>query len=57
MTPKAVVKNSVRQLERSGCPLLGIVLNRVSESKGKYGKYGKYGYGGYYGGYYGTGDK
>lgn len=57
VTPKAVVKNSVRQLERSGCPLLGIVLNRVNESKGKYGKYGKYGYGGYYGKYYGTGDK
>jgi Mrp family chromosome partitioning ATPase len=57
MTPKAVVKNSVRQLERAGCPLLGIVLNRVNESKGKYGKYGKYGYGGYYGNYYGTGDK
>ena len=57
-TPKGVVKESVRQLERAGCPLLGIVLNRVNESKGGYGKYGKYGkYGNYYGGYYGTGDK
>ena len=58
MTPKGVVKESVRQLERAGCPLLGIVLNRVNESKGGYGKYGKYGkYGRYYGNYYGTGDK
>ena len=58
VTPKGVVKESVRQLERAGCPLLGIVLNRVNENKGGYGKYGKYGkYGGYYGNYYGTGDK
>ena len=57
MTPKGVVRESVRQLERAGCPLLGIVLNRVNESKGGYGKYGKYGHDGrYYSGYYGTGD-
>ena len=57
MTPKGVVRESVRQLERAGCPLLGIVLNRVNENKGGYGKYGKYGhYGRYYSGYYGTGD-
>ena len=42
-TPKGVVRESVHQLERAGCPLLGIVLNRVDESKGGYGKYGKYG--------------
>ncbi len=62
VTPKGVVKESVRQLERAGCPLLGIVLNRVDESKGgygygrygKYGKYGKYGHYGKYGGYYGS---
>ena len=53
-TPKAVVKESVRQLERAGCPLLGIVLNRVDESKGGYGRYGRY-YNGQY--YYGNGDK
>lgn len=48
VTPKHVIRDSVRQLERAGCPLLGIVLNRVSESKGGYGKYyGKYG--AYYG--------
>ena len=56
ITPKGVVKDSIRQLERSGCPLLGIVLNRVNETKsgyykGKYGKYGKY-----YDGYYGKGE-
>lgn len=66
-TPKGVVKESARQLERAGCPLLGIVLNRVNENKGGYGKYGRYGrygryghyghYGKYYGRYYGTGDK
>ena len=57
MTPKGVVRESVRQLERAGCPLLGIVLNRVNENKGGYGKYGKYGhYGRYYSSYYGTGD-
>lgn len=67
-TPKGVVREAARQLERAGCPLLGIVLNRVSESKGgyyskKYGKYGKK-YGGkygkyysYYGYYYGQEDK
>ena len=54
-TPKGVVRESVRQLERAGCPLLGIVLNRVNENKGGY--YGKKYYGKYYGTYYGTGDK
>ena len=61
MTSKSVVRESIRQLERSGCPLLGIVLNRVDNSKGGYYHkyYGKkYGYG-YYSGqyYYGHGDK
>lgn len=53
VTPKSMVRNSVRQLERSGCPILGIVLNRVKGSGsgyyykqygGKYGYYGRYGY-------------
>ncbi|MBR0399601.1 MAG: CpsD/CapB family tyrosine-protein kinase [Mogibacterium sp.] len=65
MTPKGVVKESARQLERAGCPLLGIVLNRVEENKGKYyskygryGRYGRYGkYGGYYSEYYGSARK
>ena len=56
-TSKAVVKESIRQLERAGCPLLGIVLNRVDTSKNgyyhkyygrKYGKYGNYYSGKYY---------
>lgn len=57
-TPKGVVRDSIRQLERSGCPLLGIVLNRVSEAKSGYYKsyYGRK-YGKYYTNYYGTGDK
>lgn len=50
VTPKSVIKNSIAQLERAGCPLLGIVLNRVGGGNGKY--YGKY-YGRYYGKYYG----
>lgn len=39
MTPKGVIRNSISQLERAGCPLLGIALNRVSAGGGKYGKY------------------
>ena len=31
------------QLERSNCPLLGVVLNKVDMQKQAYGKYGKYG--------------
>ena len=39
------------QLERSGCPILGTVLNKVERGKnGYYGKYGK-AYGKYYGEY------
>lgn len=58
-TSKHMVHNSIRQLQRSGCPLLGIVLNRAENSKGsyyrKYGKYGKYGnYGSYSNSYYGS---
>ncbi len=62
-TSKSVVRDSIRQLERAGCPLLGIVLNRVDNSKNGY--YHKY-YGRYYGKkygyysdqyYYGSGDK
>ncbi len=49
-TSKHLVRNSIRQLERANCPLLGIVLNRAESSKGtyyrKYGRYGsRYGYG------------
>lgn len=51
VTSKGIILNSVAQLERAGCPLLGVVLNRVGGSGGKY--YGKY-YGRYYGGKYYT---
>ena len=57
VTSKAVVKNSIRQLERANCPLLGVVLNRVEGSKGGYysKSYGKYYGSKYYGGkYYGS---
>lgn len=53
VTPKGIIRNTIAQLERSGCPLLGIVLNRVGSGAGHYGKYyGKY-YGRYYNKYYG----
>lgn len=53
VTSKAAVRASIQQLERAGCPLLGIVLNRVNDTKGGY--YHKY-YGKKYGGgyYYGN---
>ncbi len=54
-TSKNMVRSSIQMLERSGCKLLGIVLNRVKGSKGGY--YYKR-YGGYYGHYgYGYGEK
>lgn len=53
VTSKHLVKNSIRQLERANCPLLGIVLNRVEGSKSGY-YYKRYG-GRYYGKkYYGS---
>ena len=40
------------QLSKSGCRILGAVLNKVDlDKKGYYGKYS--GYYGHYGGYYG----
>ena len=50
VTPKSIIRNSIAQLERAGCPLLGIALNRAGAGNGKYGKY----YGKYYGNYYGN---
>ena len=66
-TPKAMVRNSIRQLERADCPVLGIALSRAKGGAGGYyykkygsyyGKHGKYG-DDYYGknGYYGYGSK
>ena len=65
-TQKKLVRNSIQQLERAGCPVLGLVLNRVGKNGGGYyygkyyyGKYGshKYGYGYGYGEQYYYGDK
>lgn len=39
------------QLEKSNCPILGAVLNKVDMQKQSYGRYGRYGK--YYGKYYG----
>ena len=51
VTSKSVIRSSVAQLRRAGCPLLGVVLNRVGAGKGAY--YNRY-YGKYYGKYYGS---
>lgn len=49
VTSRTLVRNSLTQLERAGCPLLGVVLNYVNaKSSGYYSKYGKYSFG-YYG--------
>ena len=51
-TSKSIVRSSIHQLERAGCPLIGIVLSRAKAGNGGY--YTKK-YGGYYGGrYYGS---
>lgn len=56
-TPKAMVRNSIRQLERAGCPVIGIALSRAKgAASGYYHKYGNYYGKSYYGkgyGYYG----
>ena len=44
VTSKRVIRNTIAQLERAGCPLLGIVLNRADANGNKYYKkyYGRY---------------
>ena len=57
-TPKAMVRNSIRQLERAGCPVVGIALSRAKGvASGYYHKYGNYYGKSYYGKqeYYGYG--
>lgn len=63
-TPRILVKQSMAQLTRANCRLLGTVLNGVETGSRAYGKY--YGYGGYYynryynkyyGEYYGPSEK
>ena len=41
------VLNIKEQLEKAGCPILGVILNKVDSSRGGYGKYGGYGRYGY----------
>ena len=51
-----MVRQSLQQLDRVGCPVLGTVLNRAEIRSGAYKKYyNRYGkkYGDYYGAYYG----
>ena len=51
-----LVRQSLQQLDRVGCPVLGTVLNRAEIRSGAYKKYyNRYGkkYGDYYGAYYG----
>lgn len=38
-TSKKLIKQSMQQLERVNCKLLGVVLNRVHENGKKYGRY------------------
>ncbi len=45
VTPRSLIASSLKQLERSGCELMGVVLNRVeAKSSPYYYKYSKYGY-------------
>ena len=47
---RSLAEDTIKKIERTGCPILGVVLNQVdTRRKGKYGKYKKYGYYGYYG--------
>lgn len=55
-TSRGLIKQSLNQLERADCRLLGMVLNKTEvASRAYYKYYGKYGryYSNYYGGYYG----
>lgn len=47
-TSRTLIKSSLRQLERVGCRLLGMVLNRVDMERRVYKKYYGKGYGKYY---------
>ena len=61
-TSRNVAKNTIKQLERTGCPLLGVTLNRAFRNGGGYYSggyysskyYGKKHYGDYYSKYYGN---
>jgi capsular exopolysaccharide synthesis family protein len=49
-----IVQRVKKQLEQSGCKILGAVLNKVEMGGKGYGYYGKGYYGNYYGRYYGN---
>lgn len=49
-----IVQRVKKQLEQSGCKILGAVLNKVEMGGKGYGYYGKGYYGNYYGKYYGN---
>lgn len=46
-----LAQNVLKQLQNTQCPVLGVILNKVSRSKGSYYGYGKYGRYGKYGAY------
>ena len=52
-TSKTLVRQSLQQLNRVNCPVLGTVLNRAEIRSGAYKKYYGKKYGSYYGAYYG----
>lgn len=57
---RAFAQGVIEQLNRSECPVMGVILNRVEITSGRYGSYYKYGskyykYGGGYGSAYGYG--
>jgi len=55
-TRKALISSSIKQLERSKCKLLGVVLNRAEVGKGQYYYYKSKEYG-YYKNYYKADEK
>ena len=53
-TSRSLIHDSIRQIETSGCTLLGVVLNRTKDAQyRKYGKYSRYIYNYRYGYRYG----
>lgn len=51
-TSYRILQNLKKQLDASGCRILGAILNKVEVQGKKYGYYGYYGYYGKYGDYY-----
>ena len=46
-----LIQRIKNKIEKAGCQILGVILNKAPVGKGKYGKYGKYGSYGSYGDY------